>query len=343
MKEKLATIDISSIEELQRINSEQEVILQRFDLMEERKDRVSEEVFVRVHLDYEGRMKSLEEQAVPLKVHARAQYSALKRILDEIEAVVNTAEMDREELELRHDLGEFSDGVFAEHMQEHETRIAEHRGDLEAAQDLRERFISAFHSAGELENDSEEDPPPPSVLLTPELELDTLAGLEIPGIAGLQSNEPPPIPESGEEVFPLDRGGPDVRATEGVASEDQGMGEVAELVDSLPGPLPVSDSATMILRWPKLVRQGEDGELEEHAVVGGVTVLGSGLACDIVLSGVKLADRHAEIALTEQGYVIRDLKSSVGTLINGVEITEWNLSDGDTLQMGEVVLVFREG
>jgi len=67
------------------------------------------------------------------------------------------------------------------------------------------------------------------------------------------------------------------------------------------------------------------------------------LACDIVLSGVKLADRHAEIALTEQGYVIRDLKSSVGTLINGVEITEWNLSDGDTLQMGEVVLVFREG
>jgi tetrahydromethanopterin S-methyltransferase subunit G len=340
MKEKLAAIDVSSIEELQRIKAEQDVILQRLDLMEERRELVSEEVFKRVHRDYEGRMKSLEEEAVPLKVQAKEQYSELKKLLAEIEVSVRNAEMDREEMQLRHDLGEFSDEAFAEHMEEHETRVAEHQGNLEEAQSLRERFVSAFHSEGELEEEMPSSPPPPS----PELELDTLGGVEIPGASDLLGDEPPPIP-NGDEVISMEGdGSPDVEsADEGVPVATEAE-EIPGQTASIPMPSPEADAgATMILRWPKLVRQTEDGDLEEHAVVGGSTTLGSGLSCDIVISGIKVADRHAEIALTSQGHVIRDLKSSVGTLINGVEITEWNLSDGDSIQLGEVVLIFREG
>ena len=39
-----------------------------------------------------------------------------------------------------------------------------------------------------------------------------------------------------------------------------------------------------------------------------------------MVSGIKVAERHAEITLAEDGHIIRDLESSVGTLVNGVEI-----------------------
>ena len=76
------------------------------------------------------------------------------------------------------------------------------------------------------------------------------------------------------------------------------------------------------------------------AVVGTGTVLGSGGDCNIVVAGKKVAKRHAEIVLGPNGHLIRDLKSQVGTLVNGVEVTERELTNGDTIQLGEVKLTF---
>lgn len=337
MQEKLAAIDESSIEELQRIKAEQDVILQRLNLMKERREVVSEEVFGRVHLDYEGRMKSLEEQAGPLKVQVREQYSALKIVLAEVEASVKTAEMDREELQLRHDLGEFSDEAFATHLEEHEARVAGHQGDLAGVQALREKLLSAFHSEGELEGESQPSP----TSSTPEINLETLVGVEIPGVSDLPEG-PPPIPGFDEAISLEFGGAPSAEAEEvaPVAMEDE---EIPEQAASIPLPSPAPDGATMILRWPTLLLQTEGGDFEEHTVVGGSTILGSDSACDIVVSGVKVADRHAEISLAQHGHMIRDLDSSVGTLVNGVRITEWKLSDGDSIQVGDVVLIFKDG
>jgi len=326
MKGKLDAIDVSSIEELQRIKAEQDVILERLDLMEEKRGAVSEEVYDRVHLDYEGQMTMLEEQAGPLKEQARGQHASLKIVLEEIEESLKSEEMDLEELQLRHDLGEFSDEDFGTKMEECEALVSGHQDDLAEAQALKEQFISAFHSEEELEEEPQSGPTDES----PESDRETLGGEEIDGASEL--SEGPPPPPGDDPVFEAEETAP-------VALEAEEIPEQTAEV-SLPSPSP--DGETMILRWPKLLLQTEGGDFEEHSVVGVSTSLGSGTECDITISGIKVAERHAEILLTEDGHLIRDLESSVGTLVNGVEITEWNLADGDSIQMGELVLVYKE-
>ncbi len=336
MKDRLVAIDVSSIEELQRIKSEQEVILERLDLMEEKRGAVSEVVYERVHLDYEGRMRGLEAEAGPLKEQARGEYGVLKTMLVEIESSLKTAEMDQEELQLRHDLGEFSDDAFGTQQEEHEAQVSGHQNDLAEAQALKERFLSAFHTEEELEEGSQSD-------LAEEI-LSSIAepfGDEEIAEEFIFPEGPPPLPEDTGDIGEAPDGQPIVEAEEAapVAMEAE---EVPEQTEAIPLPSPVPDGATMILRWPVLLLQTDTGDFEEHTVVGGSTVLGSGSECDIIISGVKVAERHAEITLAEDGHVIRDLESSVGTLINGVEITEWKLADGDSIQLGEVVLVYKE-
>ncbi|MGD8439550.1 MAG: FHA domain-containing protein, partial [Holophagae bacterium] len=52
--------------------------------------------------------------------------------------------------------------------------------------------------------------------------------------------------------------------------------------------------------------------------------------------------RHAEIATTEDGYVIRDLGSSNGTWVNRTRIERHVLADGDEITIGTSTLVFAD-
>jgi len=308
MKEELAAIDVSSIEELQRIKAEQDVILERLEKMEEKKESVSNEVYSRVHADYESRLKGLDEEAGPLKQQARLQYSELKVVLGTIDTALETAKMDREELQLRHDLGEFDDDAYAKHIKEHDGKVKGHQRDLGDGEGIRDRFLSAFHSEDELETGSETLPPAPPVEPKADDQPKTAKIKTIPA--------EPPAPANLDKTAAI----------------------------SLPTPEPEApeqpDGATMILKWPKLLVHSDTGHAEEHAVVGVETVLGSGGDCGIVVEGKKVSAKHASIALGPTGHLIRDLGSQVGTLVNGVEVSERELANGDTIQLGEVKMTF---
>ena len=55
----------------------------------------------------------------------------------------------------------------------------------------------------------------------------------------------------------------------------------------------------------------------------------------------KVSRRHAEIALSEGGYVLKDLGSPNGTFVNGEPVTEHRLKEGDRITMGGQVFVFK--
>ncbi len=317
MKEELAAIDVSSIEELQRIKAEQDVILERLEKMEEKKESVSNEVYSRVHADYESRLKGLDEEAGPLKDQARLQYAELKAVLGKIETSVGTAKLDREELQLRHDLGEFDDDAYAKHIKAQDAKVKGHQKDLSDAEGIRDRFLSAFHSEDELETGSETLPPTPPVKPVAGDEPKTAKIKTIP------ADDPPANPSAGIPA-------------------PANLDKTAAIQMPTPDPEPPqqADGATMILKWPKLLVHSDTGHAEEHAVVGVETILGSGGDCGIVVEGKKVSAKHASIALGPTGHLIRDLKSQVGTLVNGVEVSERELANGDTIQLGEVKMTF---
>jgi hypothetical protein len=62
---------------------------------------------------------------------------------------------------------------------------------------------------------------------------------------------------------------------------------------------------------------------------------------DIFLDDVTVSRRHAEVARTETGFVLRDVGSLNGTYLNRERIEEEvSLADGDELQIGRFKLVF---
>ena len=65
--------------------------------------------------------------------------------------------------------------------------------------------------------------------------------------------------------------------------------------------------------------------------------------CELVLDDPGASRQHARIRRTESGFVITDLGSTNGTLVNGRQIQEQALQDGDTITIGETDLEFRSG
>jgi pSer/pThr/pTyr-binding forkhead associated (FHA) protein len=65
--------------------------------------------------------------------------------------------------------------------------------------------------------------------------------------------------------------------------------------------------------------------------------------CDVVVDDAGASRQHAELRRTDDGFVLTDLGSTNGTLVNGSPIREHLLEDGDRITIGESILEFRSG
>ncbi|MDY6794827.1 MAG: DUF3662 and FHA domain-containing protein [Actinomycetota bacterium] len=70
------------------------------------------------------------------------------------------------------------------------------------------------------------------------------------------------------------------------------------------------------------------------------TAVGRSDENDVVLVDPRASRFHAEIERATQGYVVRDLGSTNGTMVRGRHVKERLLQDGDTLVMGETEMRF---
>jgi phosphoserine phosphatase RsbU/P len=72
-----------------------------------------------------------------------------------------------------------------------------------------------------------------------------------------------------------------------------------------------------------------------------LTIIGRNLDCDLVLPPKSVSRKHAAIVRRKTGYEIKDVGSLRGTHVNGQKITQpVLLRDGDTIQLGDVLLTF---
>ena len=72
-----------------------------------------------------------------------------------------------------------------------------------------------------------------------------------------------------------------------------------------------------------------------------VTRIGRAVDNDVVLSDQAVSRHHAEIRREDNGFVIIDMASKNGTYLNGERVERASLRDGDRIQMGSLMLVFR--
>ncbi|MCZ7527902.1 MAG: FHA domain-containing protein [Acidimicrobiia bacterium] len=73
---------------------------------------------------------------------------------------------------------------------------------------------------------------------------------------------------------------------------------------------------------------------EEPATIGRLA------ECTITIEDPRVSRRHAEVHPDLDGYVLRDLGSTNGTTVNGVQVREHALADGDAIGVGETTIRF---
>jgi len=69
--------------------------------------------------------------------------------------------------------------------------------------------------------------------------------------------------------------------------------------------------------------------------------IGRDLKNDLVLADPRASRRHAIVRQTTSGVTFEDLKTNNGTFVNGERITEIELADGDTIKIGNSLLIFK--
>ena len=75
---------------------------------------------------------------------------------------------------------------------------------------------------------------------------------------------------------------------------------------------------------------------------GKIATLGRMPDCTVQLTDPKSSRYHAEIRPVDAGYVLNDLQSTNGTLVNGTVTTSIALSHGDEIRIGESLIHFEE-
>src|SRR5688572_28064855 len=83
--------------------------------------------------------------------------------------------------------------------------------------------------------------------------------------------------------------------------------------------------------------QGKRFELRDLA-----QSLGRDTGNRIQLNDSETSRRHAEVRRDEEGYLLVDLASSNGTFVNGEQVSERRLANGDRVQIGRTLLLFTD-
>ncbi len=63
---------------------------------------------------------------------------------------------------------------------------------------------------------------------------------------------------------------------------------------------------------------------------------------DIKIDQKSVSGKHFQLVLGQKGYVVQDLGSTNGTLVNGSPVKTWELSDGDVIEIGRYMLKYKE-
>lgn len=95
---------------------------------------------------------------------------------------------------------------------------------------------------------------------------------------------------------------------------------------------------------PFLLEQLEGpGSPRQFVLESNETVVGRSLQAAISINSGSISRQHLVLKRAGPEFTFTDMNSSNGVYLNGVKTHSAVLRDGDTVQLGDVVLVFHEG
>ena len=336
----LKGIDVSSLDRLIAIRQETAKLAEYRAKADEKKADVSEAVYARVSQDYIRRAAALESQSAPLRTQARAEWRKLKALLDVLGARQDQAQLDKDELQFRHSVGELNDGELAARIVDPQRVLDECARDRRELDASKARFVEALGSEEALE--ASEPTQAAAPVPAPPSSGTAVAAKSSGDGAAPESAQPlatpiPPDEDPGETR--LARPMPDLdQATRPVSGGEPQAGRPAALSPTAKAATDDVADSTVMLATAALVVDGTGGREYPLTVMNGI---GRAEENRICLSSPGISRKHAVINAAAGGFTIKDLGSQNGTYVNGQRVSETRLVEGDTVEVGSVKFVFR--
>jgi hypothetical protein len=318
--EVLSGVDLTPIDALKALKHEGDLLRARRASMDALRSDFAEAVYRRVDGDYARQLDAIEQKSEPLRQQALAAYAGLRSAVREIDAAHEAVKLDRQEIDLRHKLGEFDAAERDRRTAGIENALTESRAAHERAQALRSRFVEVFPDEAELDRPVAAQPPPRPVPVAIERARDTLRPAIEPASTRvmpiLDLPEPPRVPVAAAKTS----------------------------APPVPSPASVAGAAsTMFLRTARLVPQSPEAGRAAIPLPPRPVTLGNDGGAEIQVGGPGVEPKHAEININAKGYTLVDLGSRQGTLVNAEPVQERLLRHEDVIQIGTARYVFREG
>jgi hypothetical protein len=333
MKQGFSGIDISAVEKLEALAKRRTVLEDLARRLEERKSGVSEVVYQRVRDDYRARLSHLAQEAQPLMTAARQAHEAFRAYYDEIQKAFEEAKANKEEVELRHEIGEFEDEELAKRLKAGEKVLGNCQIALAEVEELKKRFLAAFGSEG---GSGAEPKPLAEPAATRPLPVGATKKEDSGSVA-------PSVPVADIDQTKLISD--EVHDRKPAATPD-GLDETKLVEPASLSPPPDQTSsapqeATLIVPAASLISEPE-GQPPVTFTLGPVTNLGRTPDNHIRIASPGASRKHAVIEGCPTGFTLRDLQSQNGTYVNGVRIAKpHELVDGDRIRIGHAEFMFR--
>lgn len=100
---------------------------------------------------------------------------------------------------------------------------------------------------------------------------------------------------------------------------------------------------TPIVRRDILSQIKGPGAPQTILIQDGTSIIGRSAEADIRFQSSRVSRMHAKLLYDGTEYFCIDLGSHNGLLLNGIRVHSVALRDGDTIQIGDVVLVYHQG
>ncbi len=332
----LKALDLTVLDSLKELKAEREAIEARLQKMEERKHEVAPPIYLRVRSDYESQKQELVAQETPLRQRASQLYADVRKHLDGVEKRFDDAQLELQEIEFRHSLGEYTEVEFNERKNSVKASLESQDFAKAEAETVRTRFVEAFGSEAALELATPNGlAVPPPVVAAP-----------VPAVAKVVAPAPPPIPF--DELPPLPNK-PMHMAPVAIAPAPPTPVPPPAIPASIPAapasppaspPKRGNPDATMMFRPGKLVPANPEAGAQTATLSLKPVAIGTDASCDIRVQGADVMTKHVEISLSRTGFVAKAMGPAV-MLINGVQVGDQLLKDGDTLQVGAARFTFK--
>ncbi len=95
-----------------------------------------------------------------------------------------------------------------------------------------------------------------------------------------------------------------------------------------------------VLAW-LIVKEGKRIG-KEFRLQPDVTSIGSDVSSDIVIDDEAISRQHGKVRIEEERFMLYDLVSTNGTFVNGEQVAQHELQDGDEVRLGSTLLVFKK-